>query len=165
MRAHANAVPALDAWAPDRSNVEALAEEVRASGLYNSATASGELVLRLFGAPDARTKDRFAYNLVVLPDHAYEWLVDEGDRIEASSLVRRFNALRPTDAQARLGLRDKLEVGYHTEADVRNMMGPPLVEDGWWPEHTLTYTTSETKERWVFTFLNGLLVREDVRPG
>jgi hypothetical protein len=93
-----------------------------------------DMIITTFGPPDHDGPERMSYESILWPDHRYEY------RLLPPGLVRwqGFVARTPRPAPDRIkrdgaSLSHQLHIGYDTEDDVHQWLGPPADTDSWWP--------------------------------
>lgn len=97
-------------------------------------TRTVQEVVSVFGEPTAREGSRVLYQVMLWPEHWFQWRFGGSDRVTDQAFVRRD--ARPVERPAELtlsSLRQTLEPWYHTAQDARQVLGPPLNQEDWWP--------------------------------
>lgn len=130
-------------------------EEARSAGLYEIERVTAQTLVEFFGTPIFRSAERLRYELSLWPEHDYEWVFDATGRIVHSSFRRREGEL-PMRSTPSVAAASLFRAGYHTEADVYQVLGSAQAEQAWWPENCLVYVLPAERQL-VFTFEHGLL--------
>lgn len=138
----------------------------RGAGLHQPGEADRSAIIGFFGAPSSQSDDQLAYELALWPEHVFVWDLDASGRVTNSTFVRREVRDQRGREGAAIGVSgaSAFKLWYHTEADVRNALGEPQGEEGWWPEQALTYQAGDSAEAASFVFDHGLL-REIAKHG
>lgn len=141
-----------------REDAKTVAESVKGTRLASPLTADRTAVLDVFGAPLEEKAGRLVYDLVLWPDHQYEWMVATGGRVASNGFARRAPDTIPAPDRMTVSAVAKLfQPWVHTRHDVLRTLGAPSRTDGWWPEVTLFYAGASGTEEVAFTFDHDLL--------
>lgn len=147
----------------DVAGINEVLTAARAAGLHDVQQCTIESVTQFFGAPLTKEPHHVVFELLLWPDHLYEWIWAKDGTLFRSGFVRRWGGEVPKgmNIHAAAGL---LRPWYHTELDINRALGKPLEVNGWWPEYTFVYALSSDDQVLKLTLQHGLLVEHPEPP-
>jgi hypothetical protein len=149
----------LRALGIDLDAAGAMQERAAVELLERPGGATLEAAMALFGPPAVRRVERVAWDLVLLPQHRYEYRLRDGG-LDAGELLRRDEhalvpgAPPPSLAAARAIFRP----WFHTRRDLGRVLGDPARDDRGHPHESAVWVLPDGSEVQC-DFAHGLLLR------
>lgn len=165
MRPHAALSERLAELGLKRSILKVSAKRAAAAGVVKQIRIPWMLIVDYFGEPGARGADHLTYDLALWPGHQFRfgihpdgWVTHDGFRLVSPTPVRVPAPLSLSE------VRMVFHPGHHTVAEVRDVMSPPRLVQGWERMEDWYYTVGGPGSRdLVLEFDFGLLTGIDQR--
>jgi hypothetical protein len=143
----------LESW--QKAVVEDTLRAARSCGLHQPDAITADTVREFFGVPTSETNGHLVYELQLWPEHVYVWSADVAGLIIRSAFKMRGRPKPQVETRQSDAVDHQFRPWTDTEDEVRDGLGEPVSETGWWPEYVHRYTTGG--DDLDFTFDHGLL--------
>jgi hypothetical protein len=115
-------------------------------------------IVEFFGPPSRSYPFSISYDLVLWPEHRYDWHVDDGGRVSHGEFILRCEEVLPKWLPKELEpARSIFRPMHHTATDVERVFGEPDADESWFPQQKWHYGPLRDGRDLVFDFDLGLL--------
>ena len=127
---------------------------------------SVDLIIVHFGVPTTAYPDRLVYDLVLWPDHAFEWHLNEWGGAGFDGFRLKADPELPTWIPLEISaIRSVLRTSYLTAVEVDRLFGEPALDLSWGQLGEWYFGPSRAGDDICFAFDYGLLRAITVHEG
>lgn len=122
-------------------------------------------IVEFFGSPSHNDPFGISYDLVLWPEHRYQWHVDDEGRASHGGFILHQEGELPEWLPRELGTVQKVfQPMHHTGADVERVLGEPDLDLSWFPQQGWHYGPLPDGQDLIFDFDLGLLREITLAP-
>ena len=158
MRPGADLAERLQRFGISDRQLAAAKARAREAGFHDVRTLTVDLVIVHFGAPTVALQDRLLYDLVVWPQHRFEWRGLASGAATHEGFVMRESPVLPTWLSLSLSsVRSVFRPWFHPRHEIEAVLGDPAVDLSWGEMGEWYYGPALDGSEIVITFDYGLL--------
>jgi hypothetical protein len=138
--------------------LEAERQAARAAGFFDPSAVTARRIESYFGPPTVRTAEALEYKLGLWPDHFFRWgLRPQGHAFHGGFVLNEPQFASQWIEQGSSSALGALRPWYHTQLEVRELLGEPVVDQGWGSSYEWLYEFEEEARDLMCLFDYGLL--------